>query len=66
MSDKPEQATVVGPNQFRCEACLGVFEKNLSDEEAEAQLAKEFPGSSPRDCGLVCDDCYKAMGFTDA
>jgi hypothetical protein len=56
---------VVGPNQYRCEVCEGVFDKGWSDEEASAELAETFQGFSEDECGMVCDDCYKAMGFGD-
>lgn len=51
-------------DQFRCAACGEVFDKAMSEEEAEAQLAEEFPGFDKSDCDLVCEDCYKLMGFT--
>lgn len=51
-------------NTYTCEACGGTFDKGWSDEEAEAELKTTF-GVDKQDCGLVCDDCYKAMGFGD-
>lgn len=45
-------------NEFKCAICHGVFEKLLSDEEAEQQLNKEFPGFTSDECDYVCDDCY--------
>ena len=48
-------------NTYKCEICEGVFEKGWSDEEASAELGKNFPGHAEEDCGLVCDDCYEKM-----
>lgn len=47
--------------QYRCDACGGVFDFGWSDEEAKAE--QEANGWSGIDCGIVCDDCFKAMGF---
>jgi hypothetical protein len=58
---KPKQT--IGPNEFRCAACAGVFTKGWSDEEAAAERKDLFPGFERSDCELVCDDCFKAMGF---
>lgn len=51
------------PEQYTCEACGETFDKGWSDEEAILELEEEFPGFATSDCGLVCDDCYKKMGF---
>ena len=48
-------------NQFKCAVCHKIFDKGLTDAEAEKQLEKEFPGQITEDCDLVCDDCYKKM-----
>lgn len=49
-------------NTYTCSLCGETFDKGWSDEEAEAELASTF--AVPKvDCNLVCDDCYKAMGF---
>lgn len=53
----------VGPNQYRCDMCAGVFDKAWTDEEAKAELGENFGDISTDDCGIVCDDCYKKMGF---
>ena len=50
-------------NKFRCANCDGVFTKKWSDEEAQAELAERFPNRNVEDCAIVCDDCYKLMGF---
>ena len=53
----------IGPGQYRCEACGGVFGKTRSDEQALAAVAVEFPGVDvdTEPMGLACDDCYEAM-----
>jgi len=53
----------IGPNQFRCDCCGEVFDKGWTDEEAEIELGDTFPGLTTNDCSLVCDVCYKKMGF---
>lgn len=55
--DKP------GPNQYKCDACGGVFDKGWTDEKAAAELGEKFPGFTQEDCDVVCDDCFKKMGF---
>jgi hypothetical protein len=55
--------TPVGPNQYRCDACGGVFDKGWTEEEALAELAEVFLGFDKEECAVVCDDCYKKMGF---
>lgn len=50
------------PTQFTCAACGGTFDQGWSEEEAEAELANTF-ALPKEECVLVCDDCYKAMGF---
>ena len=46
-------------NEYKCAFCGGVFLKGWSDEESEKELNEDFPGWTPEDCNLVCDDCYK-------
>jgi hypothetical protein len=43
---------------FTCAVCRRTYEKGLSDEQAEAQLERTFPGAKMEDCDLVCDDCF--------
>lgn len=51
-------------NQFKCAMCQQTFDKAWTDEEAEDELKETF-GSIPVDqCDVVCDDCYKKLGFT--
>lgn len=50
-------------NQYECAVCRGIFDKGWSDEEAKEELQQEFPGYSVDDCDIVCENCYKLMGF---
>ncbi len=50
---------------YTCAYCKGVFDKGWTDEEALAELADEF-AVSVECCDVVCDDCYKRMGFGGA
>lgn len=44
--------------EFKCAMCKKHFEKTCSEEEAVAELQKTFPGFTPDDCDVVCDDCF--------
>jgi Fe2+ or Zn2+ uptake regulation protein len=46
---------------YKCSCCGGFFENRCSDEEAEAERQKNFPGVPLSECELVCDDCYKKI-----
>ena len=49
--------------EFTCASCGETFTQNWSEEEAEAELAITFPGYDKHECAIVCDECYKEMGF---
>jgi len=49
-------------DMFTCENCNGTFEKAWTDKEAEAEAIKEYGNLD--DMAMVCDDCWKAMGFS--
>jgi hypothetical protein len=51
----------IGPNQYRCALCGGVFDKGWSDEEAKAEMEQNFPGMKADQEDLVCDPCYQAL-----
>lgn len=55
----------LGPGQFRCASCGGVFDKAWSDEEAEEEREELFPGVASKDCAVVCGVCFGNMGFKD-
>jgi hypothetical protein len=48
---------------YTCAACGETYAKGWTDEKAKAELEATFPSFEPEDCGVVCDDCYKKMGF---
>jgi len=48
---------------YTCAYCKGTFNKGRTDEEAEDELAEMFPGYTTSECDLVCDSCWKQMGF---
>lgn len=64
MSDTPQ---TMGPrpaaDEYECSACGGVFLKGRSDEEAAMERDHLFPWLGEGGGCLVCDDCFKAMGF---
>ncbi len=49
-------------NEFRCAACNQIFEKGWTDEEARQEEAELF-GQNNDDSMLVCDPCYRKMGY---
>lgn len=51
----------LGPDKYQCAICSGIFTKGWSDEEADVELAQNFPNTSVEDCDLVCDDCYNEV-----
>jgi hypothetical protein len=53
------------PKQYTCAVCKETFDQGWSEEEAEAELASTF-GVPKDECDIVCDDCYRKMGFGDA
>lgn len=50
-----------GRNEFQCQACGAIHPKNRSDEEAAAELGRNFPGMKIEDCGVTCDDCFNRI-----
>lgn len=52
---------------FTCTLCHGTYEKGWSDEEAQAEYVEKWPSSAAAgvSTNIVCDDCFKAMGFGD-
>lgn len=46
--------------KFICAICAEEFTSTISEEEAEDNLTKEFPGFDKKDCDIVCEDCFKA------
>lgn len=50
-------------NEYQCAMCKGIFTKGWSNAEALTELNEKFVGHSPDTCDLVCDDCYKKIGF---
>lgn len=51
-------APMMNNNEYRCEACGGVFIKGWSDEEAEEEYVTSF---DDQDRAMVCADCYKMI-----
>lgn len=48
-------------DRFQCAVCKDVFTKGRSDEEAIADLERDFPGTEVSQCGVVCSSCFAAM-----
>lgn len=45
---------------YVCEACKQKFGKTISDERAEAEYVRDFPGMN-EERSVVCDECYKKI-----
>lgn len=50
-------------NEFQCAVCKRRFEKGWTEEEALANLAEQWPGATPEECDMVCDDCLPKIGL---
>ena len=48
---------------YKCANCGETFEEAWSDEEAKKEAADLFPGVPQACMEVVCDDCWKKMGF---
>lgn len=48
-------------NQYECAHCHNVYEKGLTDAEADDELRNTFPDMDKQDCAIVCDDCYNKI-----
>ena len=46
---------------YKCAVCGGVFEKGLTEEEAQAELKENFGDIPVSECDIVCDDCYQEI-----
>ena len=46
---------------FTCALCERVYENTRSEEEARAELKREFGDIEPEDCAVVCDDCWEKV-----
>ena len=53
--------------KFKCDLCKGVFDfedpEVWSDKDAINEKEEIFGGIPLDECGIVCDDCWKEMGF---
>jgi hypothetical protein len=47
--------------RFKCDVCGVVFESGWSEQEALAEKDELFPETDIKDCGVVCDDCFKKV-----
>jgi hypothetical protein len=48
-------------NEYRCAVCGGVFTKGWSEEEAVAEMQRDFPDYDLEQCDVVCDGCYREI-----
>ena len=46
---------------YTCAACRETFDKDWTDEEAEAEFKRDFPGIKDTERDLVCDECYNRI-----
>jgi DNA-directed RNA polymerase subunit RPC12/RpoP len=46
---------------YVCAMCGETFISGWSEEEARAEYAQNFPGSTEDDRGSACDDCYEMI-----
>lgn len=50
-------------NEYKCAACGNVYEKGWAVEKALAEKDDLFDHHPIEDCAVVCDGCFKKMGF---
>lgn len=50
-------------DKYTCAVCGETYDKGWSEEEAEEELAKNFDGVAKENCAIVCDHCFKRLGF---
>jgi len=49
------------PNEYKCAACKNIYERAVTDEEAQAEAVEIFGEFTPEDFDLICDDCFKRV-----
>ena len=54
MTDKQE-------GSVQCVVCGLVFDSEWTEEEAQAELARNFQGFKTEECEVVCEDCYQKL-----
>lgn len=59
----PKKICEPGPNQYECAVCGGLFDKVRSDEEADKEYAELFAAYADEPREVVCDACFKKIGF---
>lgn len=50
-------------DEYTCAICDNTYDKTWSDEESMAEMEQIFGQVPMEECNVVCDDCYKKMGF---
>jgi hypothetical protein len=48
-------------HKYKCDMCKGEFESDRPQEEALAELKRDFGDVSTEQCDQVCDDCYQQV-----
>lgn len=43
---------------YTCRLCGATFESTWSDDDAWAEAVRQFPGITPQDAAVVCEDCF--------
>lgn len=55
---------MIAGDSYRCEACGETYETGRSDEEVAAEYEAMFDREyHEEDAAVVCDDCWRKMGF---
>lgn len=47
---------------YECAVCKRTYGYG-SEKEAVAEMKRTFGNVSVEDCAIVCDDCYKELGY---
>ena len=57
-----DNAHLMKTNEYKCEACGKIYEKGLSDKDANKEAKKIWGvdnASKDKNMAIICDDCFK-------
>lgn len=64
MSEEKNDTAPLGPNEYRCDHCGGVYEKTRPEDEVLEEERELFgENCAPEDRAIICEDCWQALGL---
>lgn len=61
LAHPPEIRLEMKLNEYQCVVCGGVFQKIRPEEEALAELKRDFGDVPVEECSMVCDECHQKV-----